>query len=198
MAGIDRYSDQSLDEEDNYDELDNSQRLLGTSRNYNNYPIENFSYNYSPRDLTLNLQKTPTSSFKSYHPVFESPESDEVSLKHYLSVSVSVISLITENVISHPFIVIRRQAQVYHNSKRYHIVPIRIFPVIGRLYKRQGITPLWKGLGSSLLTRGMLVAVEDVSYIIHISNKSMLFHNQFCRFFRNSRLGQRKLTQEQL
>ncbi|CAG9808379.1 unnamed protein product [Chironomus riparius] len=161
MAGIhDGYSDEALD--DDYDELDNSQRILGTSRNYNNYPIDNFSYYNSPRDLTLNLQKTPTSSFKSYHPVFESPESDEASLKHYLSVSVSVISLITENVISHPFIVIRRQAQVYHNSRRYHIVPVRIFPVIGRLYRRQGISPLWKGLGSSLLTRGMLVAVEDI------------------------------------
>lgn len=172
MAGIDGlYSDEALD--DDYDELDNSQRILGTTRNYNNYPIENFSYYNSPRDLTLNLQKTPTSSFKSYQPVFESPESDEVSLKHYLSVSVSVISLITENIISHPFIVIRRQAQVYHNSKRYHIVPVRIFPVIGRLYKRQGISILWKGLGSSLLTRGMFVAVEDVSiyfkYIYAIS-----------------------------
>ena len=139
MAGI-GYSDQLMDDED-FDELDNSQ--IGANRSYINYPVDNYPYS---RDLTLNLQRTPTSSFKSYHPVFESPESDEVSLRHYLSVSVSLISLITENVISHPFIVIRRQSQVYHNSKHYHIIPVRLlFPVVGRLYKRQGISPLWKG-----------------------------------------------------
>lgn len=157
MAGVIGYPDQ-LDDED-YDEIDDSQNERSK---YCNYPIDNYPY-YSPRELTLNLQKTPTSSFKSYQPVYESPESDEISLRHYLSVSVSLISLITENVISHPFVVIRRQCQVYHNSRRYHLVPVKIFPVIGRLYTRQGIAPLWKGLGSSLLTRGMTVAIEDVS-----------------------------------
>lgn len=158
MASVDRYSDQG-DDEDDYDELDNSQRLNASSRIYN-YPME-FNYYNSPRDLTLNLPKTTTNSFKSYQPVYESPESEEVSLRRYLSVSVSMISLITENIISHPFITLRRQCQVHHNSKRYHILPARLVPVIISLQRRQGIATLWKGIGSTLLVRGMSLAVED-------------------------------------
>jgi solute carrier family 25 protein 46 len=164
MAGIGDYSEQGLDDED-YDELDNSQHL-NASYQYN-YPIENYNYyqTSSRADLTLNLQKTPTTStFKSYHQpnFYESPESEDGSLRRYLSVSVSLISLITENIISHPFIVLRRQSQVHHNSKHHHILPVRIVPVICHLYARQGISTLFKGLGSSLLVRGMSLAVEDV------------------------------------
>lgn len=158
MASLERYSDQGEEEED-YDEIDNSQRLNASPRIYN-YPME-YNYYNSPRDLTLNLPKTTTSSFKSYQPVYDSPESEEVTLRRYLSVSVSMISLITENIISHPFVSLRRQCQVHHNSKRYHIFPARLIPVIVSLQRRQGIGTLWKGLGSTLLVRGMSLAVED-------------------------------------
>lgn len=159
MASVDHY-DSPGDEED-YDELDNSQRMNVSSRIYN-YAPENYFYS-SPRDLTLNLPKTTTNSFKSYQPIYDSPESEELSLSRYLSVSVSLVSLITENLLSHPFCVLRRQCQVHHNSKRYHLVPVTLVPVIIQLHKRQGITTLWKGIGSSLLVRGMSLAVEDVS-----------------------------------
>lgn len=105
MASYERYSDHG-DDEDDYDELDNSQRA-NASKIYN-YPID-YNYYNSPRELTLNLPKTNTSSFKSYQPIYESPESEEISLQRYLSVSVSLVSLITENIISHPFVVLRRQ-----------------------------------------------------------------------------------------
>lgn len=160
MASVDLYD--SPDEE--YDELDNSQRINAASRLYN-YP-ENYNYFQSPRDLTLNLPKTTTNSFKSYQPVYDSPESEEISLSRYLSVSVSLVSLITENLLSHPFIVLRRQCQVHHNSKRFHLVPVTLLPVIVHLHRRQGITTLWKGIGSSLLVRGMSLAVEDVRHKI--------------------------------
>lgn len=161
MASIvDPYDTQG--EDDDFDELDNSQRMH--SRLYNNsYNPENYNYYQSPRDLTLNLPKTTTNSFKSYQPIYDSPESEEVSLSRYLSVSVSLVSLITENLLSHPFIVLRRQCQVHHNSKRYHLVPVTLVPVIVHLHRRQGVTTLWKGIGSSLLVRGMSLAVEDVS-----------------------------------
>jgi solute carrier family 25 protein 46 len=52
--------------------------------------------------------------------------------------------------------------QVHNNSSRYHLMPVTLLPVIVHLHKRQGITTLWKGLGSVLMIRGMTLAVEDV------------------------------------
>lgn len=87
MASAGQYDSQG--EEDDYDEADNSQRMNISSRAYN-YP-ENYNYFHSsPRDLTLNLPKTTTNSFKSYQPIYDSPESEDVSLSRYLSVSVSL------------------------------------------------------------------------------------------------------------
>lgn len=48
------------------------------------------------------------------------------------------------------------------SSERYHLVPITLVPVIIHLHQRQGVTALWKGLGSCLLVRGLSLAVEDV------------------------------------
>lgn len=86
----------------------------------------------------------------------------ELSVRKYLGVSVGMVSLITENLLSHPFLVLRRQCQVHHTSARNHLVPFRLVPVIVHLHQRQGVTTLWKGLGSCLLVRGMSMAVEDV------------------------------------
>lgn len=128
MASIDQYD--SPGEENDYDARLN----------------EHYSYFNSNRDLTLNLPKTTTNSFKSCQPIYDSPESESESLSRYLSVSVSLVSLITENLLSHPFIVLRRQCQVNHRSRRYHLVPVTLAPIIVQLHRRQGITTLWKGI----------------------------------------------------
>lgn len=78
-----------------------------------------------------------------------------------MGVGVSWMSLITEHLLSHPFYVLRRQCQVNHVSKKYHILPYSLVPVVIHLYQRQGITILWKGLGSVLLVRGLTLGVED-------------------------------------
>uniref|UniRef100_A0A182IXA1 Uncharacterized protein n=1 Tax=Anopheles atroparvus TaxID=41427 RepID=A0A182IXA1_ANOAO len=149
MAGLDDY-EQYL--EDEADELDNA-RYLSAFKS-----LDNATYNFinSERDLTLPLQK-----HKIVQPVYESPE-DEISLRKYLGASVNLISLITENLLCHPFLVLRRQCQVHHASKRYHVLPVTLIPVIVHLHQRQGVTTLWKGIGSVLLVRGMTLAVEDV------------------------------------
>ncbi|KAG8292211.1 hypothetical protein J6590_044702 [Homalodisca vitripennis] len=51
---------------------------------------------------------------------------------------------------------------VNHDSRRYHTTPFTLLPVIMRLNQRQGLSTLWKGLGSVLLVRGMSLAIEDV------------------------------------
>ena len=191
MASVDPYDTQG--EDDDFDELDNSQRLH--SRLYNNsYNPDNFSY--QSRDLTLNLAKTTTNSFKSYQPIYDSPESEEVSLSRYLSVSVSLVSLITENLLSHPFVVLRRQCQVHHNSKRFHLVPVTLVPVIVHLHRRQGVTTLWKGIGSSLLVRGMSLAVEDVNNGDKCDGE-LIKRDLSSRCCQNSRRGPKKSTREQ-
>lgn len=118
---------------------------------------QNYKYVKSTRDLTLPLQKHPNAP-----PVYESPEDEELLLRKYLGVSVGLVSLITENLLSHPFVVLRRQCQVHHNSLRRHLVPFTLVPVIVHLHQRQGVTTLWKGLGSCLLIRGMSLAIEDL------------------------------------
>lgn len=116
-----------------------------------------FNYAHSARDLSLPLLQKHSNTQQMY----ESPDDEEVSLRKYLGVSVGLVSLITENLLSHPFVVLRRQCQVHHSSTRRHLVPFTLVPAIIHLHQRQSITTLWKGLGSCLLVRGMTLAVED-------------------------------------
>ncbi|XP_039758572.1 solute carrier family 25 member 46-like isoform X2 [Pararge aegeria] len=80
----------------------------------------------------------------------------------YVTTAISVASLITENLLSHPFIVLRRQCQVHNSLRNYHIVPYTLLPVVVRLHRRQDFTTLWKGIGSTCIVKGLNLAVEDV------------------------------------
>ncbi|XP_053948028.1 mitochondrial outer membrane protein SLC25A46-like isoform X2 [Anastrepha ludens] len=113
-------------------------------------------YVNSERDLSLPLEK-----HKTLDNYYDSQE-DEISIRKYLGIGVQWVSLVTENLLSHPFIVLRRQCQVYNASRRYHLHPFALVPSIIHLHRRQGVTTLWKGLGSCLLVRGMSLAVDDV------------------------------------
>ncbi|XP_065364946.1 mitochondrial outer membrane protein SLC25A46 isoform X4 [Calliphora vicina] len=110
----------------------------------------------SERDLSLPLDKHRV--LENY---YESQE-DEISIRKYLGIGVQWVSLVTENLLSHPFIVLRRQCQVYNASQRYHLHPFALIPSIIHLHRRQGVTTLWKGLGSCLLVRGMSMAMDDI------------------------------------
>lgn len=76
-------------------------------------PLANYKYVNSARDLTLPLQQ-----HRNDKPLYDTPDDEEVSLRKYLGVSVGMVSLITENLLSHPFVVLRRQCQVHHSSHR--------------------------------------------------------------------------------
>ncbi|XP_055843399.1 mitochondrial outer membrane protein SLC25A46-like [Episyrphus balteatus] len=122
-------------------------------------PVDNdtkYRYINTERDLSLSLDRH--TDFRNF---CDTPE-DDLSVRKYLAVSVGVVSLITENLLSHPFIVLRRQCQVFHASEKYHLTPISLIPSIIHLHKRQGVTTLWKGLGSCLLVRGMSMGVDDL------------------------------------
>jgi len=85
----------------------------------------------------------------------------EAAVKRYVEIAVSIATIITENLLSHPMVVLRRQCQVQPGSKRWHITPFTLAPVVMRLQQHQGIATLWKGLGSCLMIRGLVLAVED-------------------------------------
>lgn len=86
----------------------------------------------------------------------------DIAVKKYIGLGCGLVSLITENLLIHPFVVLRRQCQVNPGSTKYHLIPITLVPVIVRLHQTQGVNTLWKGIGSVLLVRGMILAVEDL------------------------------------
>ncbi|XP_057336755.1 mitochondrial outer membrane protein SLC25A46-like [Microplitis mediator] len=87
---------------------------------------------------------------------------NDIAVKKSVGIGCGIVSLITENLLIHPFIVLRRQCQVNPRASTYHLVPITLIPVIVRLHQTQGLSTLWKGIGSVLLVRGLTLAVEDV------------------------------------
>ncbi|KAG8229501.1 hypothetical protein J437_LFUL004907 [Ladona fulva] len=92
----------------------------------------------------------------------DSLETNDSIVRKYVGVGVNLASLIAEHLLSHPFVVLRRQCQVNVNSIRYHIFPVTLIPVVLKLQQRQGFSALWKGVGSVLLVRGVTMALEDV------------------------------------
>lgn len=113
-------------------------------------------YNYLDRDLQLPVQ------IHQNAPSYRDSPDEEISIRKYLGNSISMVSLISENLLCHPFVVLRRQCQVHHNSVRFHLVPITLMPVVYHIQRRQGITTLWKGIGGSFLVRAMSLGVEDL------------------------------------
>lgn len=96
------------------------------------------------------------------HPLAKDPPVDDTTAKKLVNSCCSLVTLITETLLVHPFVVLRRQCQVNPGLTNYHIIPITLIPVVIRLHQTQGINTLWKGIGSVLLVNGMALAIEDV------------------------------------
>ncbi|CAH4022684.1 solute carrier family 25 member 46 [Pieris brassicae] len=135
---------------------------------YNNY---NRPYGLDPNRETNDLYDTRYQQIYGYHtPLNEEYQGpplvmDDISEEEnntYVTTAISVASLVTENLLSHPFIVLRRQCQVHNTLKNYHIVPYTLLPVVVRLHRRQECTTLWKGIGSTCIVKGLNLAIEDV------------------------------------
>lgn len=79
----------------------------------------------------------------------------------YAGLGIGVAGLIAENLVCHPFTILRRQCQVNVDSMRYHTTPFTLLPVVVNLNRWQGVAVLWKGIGSSLTIKGLSLGVED-------------------------------------
>ncbi len=86
---------------------------------------------------------------------------DSGSAERYAGLGYGVTGLLSENLASHPFLVLRRQCQVNHASSHYHRTPFTLLPVLVGVARTQGLSSLWKGIGSSLTVKGLTLAVED-------------------------------------
>jgi len=91
------------------------------------------------------------------------PDNPDVcfDMDHYANLGIGTVGLFLQNVGTHPFIVVKRQCQVSSESSRCHRTPITLVPVMMSMYRLQGFSSMWKGLGSALTVRGLVLAVED-------------------------------------
>ncbi|XP_017795799.1 PREDICTED: solute carrier family 25 member 46-like [Habropoda laboriosa] len=89
------------------------------------------------------------------------PYEGDATAKTFMIAGCGVATLIMETLLVHPLDVLRRQCQVNPGLKKYHIIPMTLVPVVVGLHQTQGINTLWKGIGSVVLVRGMLLAIEN-------------------------------------
>ena len=80
----------------------------------------------------------------------------------YLVVASNAAGLLVEHVLTHPFVVLRRQCQVNATARRYHLTPVTLAPVLFNMNRHQGLGVLWKGLGSAVIVKGLRLAAEDL------------------------------------
>ncbi|KAG0728418.1 Solute carrier family 25 member 46 [Chionoecetes opilio] len=99
----------------------------------------------------------PTPKFNE----LEGQKVNDVQMEKYGELSINIVSLCAENLLSHPFIVVRRQCQVNISSHRYHVLPITIVPALLHIQSCQGFSAFWKGLGSVLTIKGITLGLED-------------------------------------
>ncbi|XP_046966614.1 mitochondrial outer membrane protein SLC25A46 [Vanessa cardui] len=138
---------------------------------FGDYSGYNRPFGLDPNRETNDIYDTRYQQIYGYHtplteeyqgPPLVMDDAPEEENNAYVTTAISVASLITENLLSHPFIVLRRQCQVHNSLRNYHIVPYTLLPVVVRLHRRQDFTTLWKGIGSTCIVKGLNLAVEDV------------------------------------
>ncbi|XP_054159690.1 solute carrier family 25 member 46-like [Oppia nitens] len=72
------------------------------------------------------------------------------------------VNVMTQYLITHPFVVIRRQTQVTLRSQVYHLTPFTVIAFIVSLQSKQGFGVLWKGIASVFITKAIQIGFESV------------------------------------
>ncbi len=108
------------------------------------------------RRVDPSAAKAQFSSHRHNAAMSTSPTSDR-----YAGLGFGITGLLTDYLVSHPFVVLRRTCQVNNASLRHHRTPFTLLPVVANLNRSQGLGCLWKGIGSTLVVRGLTLAAED-------------------------------------
>lgn len=117
------------------------------------------SNNESPMQMSSPRKRVPL--LIEQPPTLVNESDSSFDMDHYANLGMGTVGLILHNIGTHPFIVLRRQCQVSAESYRCHRTPVTLIPVVVNMYRLQGFSSMWKGLGSALTVRGLLLAVED-------------------------------------
>ncbi|XP_061886889.1 mitochondrial outer membrane protein SLC25A46 [Entelurus aequoreus] len=83
-------------------------------------------------------------------------------LNRFAGFGIGLVSLFTENVLTHPCVVFRRQCQVNYHARCYHLTPFSALAVMYSISKSQGPRALWKGMGSTFIVHGVMLGAEGI------------------------------------
>ncbi|XP_054613645.1 mitochondrial outer membrane protein SLC25A46 isoform X1 [Dunckerocampus dactyliophorus] len=83
-------------------------------------------------------------------------------LNRFAGFGIGLVSLFTENVLTHPCVVFRRQCQVNYHARCYHLTPFSALAVMYSISKSQGPKALWKGMGSTFIVHGVMLGAEGI------------------------------------
>ncbi|KAL3313343.1 hypothetical protein Ciccas_008059 [Cichlidogyrus casuarinus] len=133
---------------------------------------------------------SPDSINQSSTGVFEAEKADVYSkpntfpLSEYKDVTgfgVGFAAVFGEVLISHPFVVFRRQCQVNSASQSLHLTPFTCFSIFSRITSSQGLTAFWKGLSSSFVVYGLVLGIENLVSELYRLPKEISAHSSLRR-----------------
>lgn len=122
----------------------NNYRSVGDSSQLQDTPVNKTTLKINPRDKTIANETT-----------FMRPgdigSSSALQLAH----------IITQHILLHPFVALRRTCQVNRKCSSFICVqPFSLMPFMYHLSRKQGIPALYKGLSSELLVKSATVCTE--------------------------------------
>ena len=160
MAGLESMYNSGSDHGDHLRERRNVGSPLGRR-----IPVKNFDEDANPYE-EFQLNKPNVSGQLIRKPGvarFGSDNNNEES-ENYVRLGMGVASLLIENIVCHPLLVLRRTCQVSPSeSNRFHCVPFHLLPVSIHLYQWQGTSAFYKGLSGCLTLRGLQMGAEDLT-----------------------------------
>lgn len=133
-------------------------RFRGSNSNENLAKIlKHYGIKENNEELAQNKIDLPNTSTSNQ----VSPDHNEHN-ERLMSFGVSLVDTLSDIILSHPCLVLRRQAQVNNVGKSYHFTPFTIISAAVRLQKVQGFSCLWKGVGSGLICNVMSFGIENL------------------------------------
>ncbi|CAH1254546.1 SLC25A46 [Branchiostoma lanceolatum] len=108
-----------------------------------------------------------------------------VQMQRFAGFGVGLASLLTENVLSHPCIVFRRQCQVHHCSYRYHLQPFSVLNVMLKIQGAQGFSTVWKGMTSRFVVQGIQLGSEGIIAEFTDFPREVTTHSTFKQVFKH-------------